>query len=127
MLLPSTGLSRPGYLEKRFALLINLSLQPHWRGTQIHIATLKILNSSQRTSLIEQHGRNLFQMRTTPRHMCLQRNKQRTTTNPSTLGNTKMGKSRNNHRRHQRQRRRPWTTCPKTQNPLRLRRNCKKR
>ena len=74
--LPSTGLICPGYLEKRFTLLINFSLQLRWKGGhKIHVAALKILNSSQHMSLIEQHGRNLFQMRTTLGHMCLRRNR----------------------------------------------------
>jgi len=64
---------------------------------------------------------------TSTRHLCLRRNKQRTTAHTNTLGNKKMEKGSDDYRRNQRQGRGPRPPSPKTQNLLCLRRNSKKR
>jgi hypothetical protein len=66
-------------------------------------------------------------MRITKRHMRLQRNQQRTTTNQSPFRNKKIRKSSHHHRRHRHQRNRHGTTSPKNESILRLRRNRQKR
>jgi len=66
-------------------------------------------------------------MRTSPRHMRLQRNQQRTTTNQSSSRNQKIRKTRHHHRWHRHKRNRHGTPSPKNESLLRLRRNRQKR